>query len=395
MPAAIYVFSLCTFAFGLSEFVVAGLLSAMATDLHAQIASVGTAIAAYALGAAIGAPFVTAFVSHWRDKHVLMAAVAVLALGSVLMSLSPNLPTLMAIRFVVGLGHGVFMAVASDAATKLVDPTRAGRALSVVWIGLTLALAVGVPMGTFLGSLWSWRIIFLAIGALGTLSMFGLLFFMPLRQADAHPDRRTSAWQGLQSVAHPQLMTTAGISALVSVATFSFFTFVSPYLLDVIGVDVRWLSAAMLGFGLCAIAGNLLGGYLADAMGPVGSTLAALAGLTLNLLGLYVLNGSPAAIVVLVGSLGMFFFCIVTLLTLRLLKQAQALAPASTAVAAGLNIASFNLGTALGGGLGSLTISYADLSLVPLAGASAAAAAAAVLWLQTRRVGLREAAAWL
>lgn len=221
--------------------------------------------------------------------------------------------------------------------------------------------------------------------------MFGLLFFMPLRQADAHPGRRVSAWQGLQSVAHPQLMTTAGVGALVSVATFSFFTFVSPYLLDVTGVDVRWLSAAMLGFGLCAIAGNLLGGYLADAMGPVGSTLAALAGLTFNLLGLYVLNGSPAAMTVLVGSLGMFFFCIVTLLTLRLLKQAQALAPESTAVAAGLNIASFNLGTALGGGLGSLTISYADLSLVPLAGASAAAAAGAILWLQTRRVRLREA----
>ncbi len=392
MPAAIYVFSLCTFAFGLSEFVVAGLLSAMATDLHAQIAAVGTAIAAYALGAAIGAPFVTAFVSHWRDKHVLMVAVAVLALGSVLMGLSPNLPTLLAIRFVVGLGHGVFMAVASDAATKLVDQKHAGRALSVVWIGLTLALAVGVPMGTFLGSIWSWRIIFLSIGALSTLSIFGLLFFMPLRQSGQHSGRRVSAWHDLKAVTHPQLMTTAGVSVLVSVATFSFFTFVSPYLLDVTGVDVRWLSAAMLVFGLCAIAGNLLGGYLADVMGPVGSSLAALVGLTLNLLGLYGLNDSPAAMMVLVGSLGMFFFCIVTLLTLRLLKLAQALAPESTAVAAGLNIASFNLGTALGGGLGSITISYADVSLVPLAGASAAAAAVAVLWLQTKRVGSRAAA---
>jgi predicted MFS family arabinose efflux permease len=391
MPAAIYVFSLCTFAFGLSEFVVAGLLSAMATDLHAQIAAVGTAIAAYALGAAIGAPFVTAFVSHWRDKHVLMVAVAVLALGSVLMGLSPNLPTLLAIRFVVGLGHGVFMAVASDAATKLVDQKHAGRALSVVWIGLTLALAVGVPMGTFLGSIWSWRIIFLSIGALGTLSMFGLLFFMPLRQPDQHRGRRVSAWHGLKAVTHPQLMTTAGVGVLVSVATFSFFTFVSPYLLDVTGVDVRWLSAAMLVFGLCAIVGNLLGGYLADVMGPVGSSLAALVGLTLNLLGLYGLNDSPAAMMVLVGSLGMFFFCIVTLLTLRLLKLAQALAPESAAVAAGLNIASFNLGTALGGGLGSIAISYADVSLLPLVGASAAAAAVAVLCLQTKRVGPRTA----
>ncbi|MCS4296208.1 putative MFS family arabinose efflux permease [Comamonas sp. BIGb0152] len=387
MPAAIYVFSLCTFAFGLSEFVVAGLLSAMAANLHVRIAAVGAAIAVYALGAAIGAPFVTAFVSHWRDKHVLMVSVAVLTSGSILMSLSPNLPTLLAVRFVVGLGHGVFMAVASDAATKLVDKQHAGRALSVVWIGLTLALALGVPMGTYLGSLWSWRIIFLFIGALGTLSMFGLLFFMPHRRPDQRRGRRVSAWKGLKAVTHPQLMTTAGVSVLVSIATFSFFTFVSPYLLDVTGIDVQWLSVAMLAFGLCAIAGNLLGGYLADVMGPVGSTLTALVGLTLNLLGLYWLNGSPAAMVVLVGSLGMLFFCIVTLLTLHLLKLAQAIAPESTAVAAGLNIASFNLGTALGGGLGSITISYFDVSWVPLAGASVAAAAAAVLYLQKKCAG--------
>ena len=172
----------------------------------------------------------------------------------------------------------------------------------------------------------------------------------------------------------------------MSVATFSFFTFVSPYLLDVTGVDVRWLSLGMLVFGVCAIAGNLLGGYLMDVMEPIRSTVAALAGLTLNLLALYAFGSSPLLMMVLVGSLGVVFFCLVTMLTLRLLKLAQALAPDSTAVAAGLNIASFNLGTALGGGLGSLTISYAAVSHVPLVGALAGATAMAMFWLQTKRV---------
>lgn len=117
MPVAIYVFSLCTFAFGLSEFVVAGLVSAIAVDLESQIAAVGTAIAAYALGASIGAPFITALLAHWKDRSILLLAMAVLAAGSVLMAAAPNLALLLAVRFVVGLGHGVFMAVASDAAT--------------------------------------------------------------------------------------------------------------------------------------------------------------------------------------------------------------------------------------------------------------------------------------
>jgi predicted MFS family arabinose efflux permease len=391
MPAAIYVFSLCTFAFGLSEFVVAGLVSTIAADLHAQIAAVGTAIAAYAFGAAIGAPFITALVSHWRDKHILMLAMAVLAVGSVLMSLSPHLGMLLVVRFLVGLGHGVFMAVASDAATKLVDQKRSGRALSVVWIGLTLALAFGVPMGTLLGSLWSWRGIFLSIGALSVVGMLGLLLLMPKSEGQAR--KPAGAWQGIRAITHPQLLITAGIGVLVSVATFSFFTFVSPYLLRVTEVDVQWLSLAMLLFGLCSIVGNLLGGYLVDVMDAGRSTLAALVGLTVNLVGLYGFSGSAPMMVVLVGTLGVFFFSIVTMLTLRLLKQAQRHIPESSAVAAGLNIASFNLGTALGGALGSITIAYGSLSYVPLVGAWAAALAAVVLCLQTRRIGSQSASA--
>lgn len=134
----------------------------------------------------------------------------------------------------------------------------------------------------------------------------------------------------------------------MSIATFSFFTFVSPYLQHVTGVDVQWLSLGMLLFGVCAIAGNLLGGALGDAMDGERSLQLALCALALNLLGLYVFASMPAMMLLLIGTLGICFFCIVTLLTLRLLKQAQRLIPAYSPVAAGLNIASFNLGTALG-----------------------------------------------
>lgn len=385
MPAAIYVFSLCAFAFGLSEFVVAGLLTAIADDLDARISLVGTAIAAYALGAAIGAPFITALVAHWRDRQILLLATALLGLGSLLMSASPNLLTLLAIRFVVGLGHGVFMAVASDAATRLVEPQRSGRALSVVWIGLTLALAFGVPIGTYLGSVWSWRVVFLTIGALSVAGMLGLALCMP-RGGAADPSARGGAWKGIQAITHLQLLMTAGIGALVSVATFSFFTFVSPYLQQITGVDVQWLSLGMLLFGVCAIAGNLLGGFLGDAMDGDRSLALALVALAVNLLGLYGFAGVPALMMLLIGTLGICFFSIVTLLTLRLLKQAQHFIPGYSSVAAGLNIASFNLGTALGGAVGSLTISYATLASVPLTGAVAAILAGIVLYLQRRRM---------
>lgn len=386
MPVAIVIFSLCTFAFGLSEFVVAGLVVAIAQDLQSGVAAAGTAVAAYALGAAIGAPLLTARVAHWQDRRILMAAMAVLAVGSVLMSLSPSLPVLLAVRVGVGLAHGVFMAVASDAATRLVEPARAGRALSVVWLGLTLALALGVPAGTLLGSLWSWRAIFLMIGALAVLGLVGLCATMPRANDPARTGSRPAVSSRLRAIAHPVLLHTAALGVLTSMAVFAFFTYVSPFVLEEAGGDTTWLSTGMLLFGVCTIAGNLLGGWLADTKHASRSTLVALALLAAILVGLYGARHDVLIVVMLIGVLGAAFFAIVTLLTLRLLTQAQRHAPQASAVAAGVNIAAFNLGTALGGALGSLTMAYVSLAAIPLVGALIAGLAVIVLAQQRRTI---------
>lgn len=219
MPAVIYIFSLCTFTFGLSEFVVAGLVSAISMDLHESISQVGSAIAAYALGAAIGAPIITALLANWRDKTVLLLTLGVLAAGSIAISLAPDVLTLHGVRFIIGLAHGVFMAVASNAAVKLVDPVRAGRALSLVWMGLTLSIAFGVPLGTFFGSYWSWRMVFLAIGGLGLISTLGLVLLMR-QQPRSSSHRATDLKQSIAALWHRELLGAATIAMLVSVATF-------------------------------------------------------------------------------------------------------------------------------------------------------------------------------
>ena len=379
MPVAIYLLSLCSFAFGLSEFIAAGLLSGMARELHASVAATGGAIAAYALGAAIGAPILTALLARRSDHMVLAATMLVLAVGSAGMAAAPGLSSLLLLRFVVGLAHGVFMAVASNAATRLVEPSRSGRALAVVWLGLTLALACGVPLGTWLGALWSWRAVFAAIAVLALAGALGLLWAMP---KTAQPAQTLSALASLRALLQPALLLAAGIAALVSVATFSFFTYISPFLLQVSGLDANWLGAAMLGFGVCAIGGNLLGGQLADGSHARGWTLLALAALALNLLCFYLLRAQPLAMLALCGSLGLLFFAIVTLSTMRLLRLALKLDPGVAAVAAGLNIASFNLGTAAGGLLGGALIAGWGLPFISLGG-MAAALLAMLLLLRT------------
>ncbi|WP_397456711.1 MFS transporter, partial [Pseudomonas versuta] len=383
MPAVIYIFSLCTFTFGLSEFVVAGLVSAISMDLHESISQVGSAIAAYALGAAIGAPIITALLANWRDKTVLLLTLGVLAAGSVAISLAPDVLTLHGVRFIIGLAHGVFMAVASNAAVKLVDPVRAGRALSLVWMGLTLSIAFGVPLGTFFGSYWSWRMVFLAIGGLGLISTLGLVLLMR-QQPRSSSHRATDLKQSIAALWHRELLGAATIAMLVSVATFSFFTFVSPFLLNITRVPPQVLNLAMLVFGICSILGNLLGGYLVDAFDADRCLLGGLTALMLNLSGLHLWGDSMIATLTLVGLLGVVFFAIVTLSTLRMLRLAHHYTPQSSAVASGLNIASFNLGTALGGIGAGWVITHFGLAYIPIAGAAAAGVAIGTLALQMK-----------
>ncbi|WP_286914652.1 MULTISPECIES: MFS transporter [unclassified Pseudomonas] len=367
MPIVIYVFSLCTFAFGLSEFVVAGLVSAMAEDFATSSTAVGSAIAAYALGAAIGAPLLTALLLGWRERNVLLLTLAVLALGSLAFAWVEQLPLANLIRFVIGLAHGVFMAVAADVAVKRVDASRAGKALSLVWLGLTLALALGVPLGTLLGSWWSWRAIFVALGLAGLLGLCGLWWLMPRQAAPALPPAGR-----LATLLSRPLLAAAAIAMLVSVATFSFLTYVSPFLLQVTRGDVGLLSLAMLMFGGATLIGNVLGGHAADRFAIDRSLQVALILLACNLGLLYLGRQQAWAVVLLVGGLGALFFAIVTLSTLRLLALARQLAPQASGVASGLSIAAFNLGTALGGGLGGWLIEWVGLVYLPLAGAAAA-----------------------
>ena len=383
LPPSIYWLSLCSFAFGLCEFIAAGLLTPMARDLHAGVAATGGAIAAYALGAAIGAPILTAMLARLPTRQVLVASMLVLAAGSVAMAQAPALGALLGVRFAVGLAHGVFMAVASHAATSLVDPSRAGKALSIVWLGLTLALAGGVPLGTWLGAVASWRWVFAAIGVLALCAGAGLRCAMPAARQKA---AAVSALASLRAILQPPLLLAAGVAALVSVATFSFFTYISPFLLQLGGLDAGWLSAAMLCFGACAIGGNLLGGWCADRPHALRSTVLALAALACNLLGFYVLRAQPLAMLALCGTLGMLFFALVTLSTMRLLLLAQRHCPGSDAVAAGLNIAAFNTGTALGGALGGVLIVTFGMASIAIGGALAALLAMLLLCFQSRKL---------
>ena len=267
------------------------------------------------------------------------------------------------------MGHGLFLAVASSTAARLVGPQKAGSAVAVVFGGFTLAMAIGVPLSTYLGGVISWRPVLGAIAAFGALGFLGLLLGMkepPKPPAHAGAD---SAGQALRAIFHPALLSAALVTVLGYAGSFTAYTYIAPLLTDVTQVSATTVSVFMLIYGVLAAVGNVVGGKMTDRLGVNRSSVVVISGIALVALGMWVLAASALAMGILVGLLGMFTFAAVPALQARLIGVAEQRAPHAHGVAAGLNIAGFNSGIALGSVLGGVTISTVGIGYMGLAGA--------------------------
>ena len=147
MPFVVYIFTLSAFALGLAEFVPIGLSDVMASSLNVTVEQVAATVTAYALGATFSAPILTALTASWSRKNVMLVTALVFTLGSFVAAFASTLSAMVVARFVAGIGHGLFLAVAASTAAKLAGRGKEGRAVAVVFGGFTLAMAIGVPLG--------------------------------------------------------------------------------------------------------------------------------------------------------------------------------------------------------------------------------------------------------
>ncbi len=385
MPFVIYVFTISAFALGLAEFVPIGLTDVMAQGLCVGVEQTGAAVTTYALGATLAAPVLSALTASWSRKNVMLTTAVVFTAGSLAAAFAATLPQLLLARFIAGLGHGLFLAAASSTAARLAGPGKAGRAVAVVFGGFTLAMAIGVPLSTWLGGVVSWRPVLGAIAAFGAFGFLGLLFGMkdPVRSVPGeHSD---SAMQNIGMLFNRKLLAGALVTVLAYAGSFTDYTFIAPILTQVTGVTGATVSLFMLVYGITAAVGNILGGKLTDSMGVNRANILIISGIVVVVLGMWLLSSSPVSMGILVALLGMVTFAAVPALQARLIGVAEQHAPHAHGVAAGLNIAGFNSGIALGSVLGSITISHAGIVYTGISGAIVSLLGLLLLLAQIRR----------
>lgn len=368
MPIIIYIFTITAFALGLAEFVPIGITDVIASGLGVSVEETGSIVAAYALGATFAAPVLTALTNGWSRKKAMLVTTIIFTLGSLVTAFASSLTFMIIARFVAGLGHGLFLAVASSTAAKLAGPERAGSAVAIVFGGFTIAMAIGVPLSTYLGGVIDWRLVLGFIALFGAVGFVGLLVGM---KDPLHADQKTTfnAKQEILTIFNPKLLSGALVTVFAYAGSFAAYTYIASMLIDVTKVSPSSVPMYTLLYGVFAAIGNVLGGKVTDFLGANKANVVIVSGIILTAFGMWLFIGSPILMAIMVSLLGLFTFGAVPALQARLIEVAHKHAPNSHGVAAGLNIAGFNSAIALGSILGGMTISHIGLSFTGITGA--------------------------
>ncbi|NBE56145.1 MFS transporter [Streptomyces boluensis] len=347
MPLALLALAIGAFGIGTTEFVIMGLLPEVAADFDVSIPLAGYLVTGYALGVVLGAPLMTALGTKISRKRMLMLLMGLFIVGNVLSAVAPVFGVMLAGRVVASLAHGAFFGIGSVVAADLVAPQKKAGAIAMMFTGLTVANVVGVPLGTLVGQSLGWRVTFAIVAGLGVIGLLGVAKLVP----DTPKPEGVRLRHELAAFRNVQVLLAMAMTVLGFGGVFAAITYITPMMTDVAGFagsSVTWL---LVLFGLGMVAGNLIGGKLADrALMPLlYVSLGALA-VVLALFTLTAHNKIAAAVTItLIGALG---FASVPPLQKRVLDQAAG----APTLASAVNIGAFNLGNALSAWLGGLVI---------------------------------------
>jgi DHA1 family inner membrane transport protein len=369
--------SIGAFGIGVTEFAPMGLLPVIAGDLHVSIPAAGLLISAYALGVVIGAPLMTLTTGRVPRRPLLIGLAGIFTAGNLLAAISDSYGMLLAARVLTSLNHGAFFGVGSIVAASLVAPERRAGAVAAMFMGLTIANVVGVPLATWAGEHLGWRASFWGIAGLGVATMAALRMTLPSLPAP----EGGSAIAELRVLTRGTVLGALALTVVGSSAMFTVFTYMAPILREATHASLGFVTAMLVTYGLGLTVGNWLGGRFADR--SVDRTLiVTLASLSAVLIAFAALMPHAAAIAVLIFLWGVASFALVPPLQVRVMAAAADAPNLASAV----NIGAFNLGNAFGAALGGGVIAAGlGYPAVALAGAATSAIGLAALLFASRR----------
>jgi len=351
-----------------TEFVIVGLLPAIARDLQITVSQAGLLVTLFAFTVAAFGPFLTAYFSRFERKRLFVTILIMFGLSNMLAALAPNIAVMGIARLIPALGLPVFWALASETAVDIVGPAFAGRAISKIGFGIVCATVFGIPVGTLISDAFGWRSAFGILAVVAFAKALLLWIYLPVTQK--HKET-VSLLKQIKILRSPLMLGHVLLSVLVFSGMFTAYTYLADMLERLAGFNGTLVGWCLMGFGAVGLLGNSLGGRMVDHHPLIASLV----------FSAFMITGMVAVVPSMHSTLGLALALAVWGITqaalflvshVRLMKAA----PHAPAFAASLNIAGANLGIGIGAiiggrvidnlGLGSLGYAAAGIILLSI-----------------------------
>jgi predicted MFS family arabinose efflux permease len=364
------------FVFLTTELMPVGLLTPLSTSLGISVGIAGLMVTLYGISAGLGVPFIVALTRRVNRRALLSTLLAILTLGNLIAALSPNYPLVLTTRLIMGFASGVFWAIGVSMAMRIVPGRHASRAAAIVMSGISVATVVGIPLGTVVESLTSWRTTFLIWAGLSALVFLAVALIVPsMPSQNAVSVREVFALP----VKNVRLRLVLGIVVLFVLGHFGAYTFVRPFLEGNASATPVFITVALMIFGAGGAIGNFIAGHTVT-KSVRASFIVGGGGLVGSLLLLLAIGHGQAAPIILLAVWGMSFGVV----QLSQLTMTQAAAPDTFEAAMSLNTLAYNTSIAIGALVGGLFVDHVGVRSVIWFGAALTAASLLVV-LSTRR----------
>lgn len=357
-----------SFLVGTAEFIIAGILDQVSSDIGVSVAAAGQLITVFSLAYGFGTPFLMAAAARIDRKGLMLYALAVFVVGNAAAFVLPGFGALIVSRIIVALSSGVFVVTALTVASKLAPAEKQGSAIATLVMGFSTALIVGVPLGRLIASVYDWKMVFGGIALLGLFALALIAFTIPKTDGEQPVPLR----QQLALLKNPKIAVALGVTFFWIGGYSITYTYISPFLLDITGMSGKAVSIALFAFGVASLIGSKLGGFSTDRWGFKRTLVG---GMLLHAIWLIVISfaaHSPALMFPLLMLWSFSAWSSGPTQQYHLITMA----PEASSIMLSLNSSVLQLAMAAGAGIGGVVVEGTSLTAITWIGAAGVAVAA-------------------
>lgn len=363
--------ALGTFAIGTEGFMIAPLLPTMADDLGKSISATAMLVVVFTLVLALSSPISTVLTGGLRRRDTLILAMAVFMTGNLTAAFAPDFGTLMFARVLMAVAAGLYAPNANALAGAIVTSEKRGRALAIVSGGMTIAIALGLPLGSLVGHFFGWRMTFMMVAVMSVVAIIGIASGVSRNagQGMAIP----SLSERLGVIRQRPVLKLLSVTLFWSVGAYTAYPYIAPYLTDVLGFSTEGIAATVTLWGIFAALGVFIGGWLSDRFGSLSVVTISLVALALSFAALAIAPVLPqlAATGVVLMAVAGWGFAVWSFFPAQMARLIVAGGQEKASISLSLNTSTMYLGFSLGSAFGAGIVAVHHVWLIGAAAALA------------------------